>query len=548
MIAARFSGTAIPATCSTPTAPPSAARARISFTTDRHEQRHSVGPFVQRAHERFIDGDRRSALSDVVGDLALRERIEDDLVAQIMDAELAPQPVERMVERHDLGEPKRGEPHEPRVAAPPCDVVDELDSGAVAPVQVLRHQQQRLAVARAVEKRAYLAQHAIGGDTRELASQQVPFLRIGEPRQLQEPRWRRRTQQRYERVVRAAQVGDGLEHGKVRFARPMMLDALSSGTRDVAEAGDEVLDQGRLADTRLTGNPHDLALAAARGFPRVAKACKRFGPADERCIVECLDSGNVALDRRGDAFDGLRDEAVPTPRHGLDETRLASVVAERRAQLADGRAQYGVADELVAPDLVEQGIRGQQRSAFAHEGAQDGEWRRGKRDGVALAHQAGVRLVEIERGEADPDRIYLRLGCSVGRTSCHVGTTRASVVVRRNGPRDDLARLLAILRRGLVTCLEALYLSVGVHGGAAAGLRRAPYAPHVVRGAISNAAHDSAVLLAHGAAAFSRAKHLAIGVHHALAPSADDVSIRISNAVAGKDGAGDERGKGTRQG
>ena len=113
-------------------------------------------------------------------------------------------------------------------------------------------------------------------------------------------------------------------------------------------------------------------------FPCAAKAGQRFGATDERCIVDRRDNGNVALDRRGDDFVGLGDEAISTPRHRLDEPRLASIVIERRAQLADGRAQHGVADELVAPDLVQERIRGEQRSAFAHKGAQDGEWRRGE--------------------------------------------------------------------------------------------------------------------------------------------------------------------------
>ena len=46
-----------------------------------------------------------------------------------------------MIERHDLGEAKACKPHEARAATAPRDVVDELDRRAVAPMQVLGHQQ-----------------------------------------------------------------------------------------------------------------------------------------------------------------------------------------------------------------------------------------------------------------------------------------------------------------------------------------------------------------------------------------------------------------------
>ena len=72
-------------------ASPCAARALISRHDGRDEQRQSIGALVQRAHERFVGGDRRRSLRHVVGDLALGERIEHDLLAQVVQAQLAPQ-------------------------------------------------------------------------------------------------------------------------------------------------------------------------------------------------------------------------------------------------------------------------------------------------------------------------------------------------------------------------------------------------------------------------------------------------------------------------
>ena len=45
------------------------------------EQRQSIGALVQRAHERFVGGDRWRSSRHVVGDLAFGERIEHDLLA-----------------------------------------------------------------------------------------------------------------------------------------------------------------------------------------------------------------------------------------------------------------------------------------------------------------------------------------------------------------------------------------------------------------------------------------------------------------------------------
>ena len=99
-----------------------------------------------------------------------------------------------------------------------------------------------------------------------------------------------------------------------------------------------------------------------------------------------------------------RDEAIAAPRHGLDETRLARAVAERRAQVADGGLQHRLADELVTPHRIEQRILGQQRARLARQRAQQVEGRGRERDGFALAQQPGVRLVELERVEAQADR------------------------------------------------------------------------------------------------------------------------------------------------
>ena len=48
----------------------------------RHEQWQTVGALMQRTHERFVGGDRWRSLRHVVRNLAFRERVEHDLLAQ----------------------------------------------------------------------------------------------------------------------------------------------------------------------------------------------------------------------------------------------------------------------------------------------------------------------------------------------------------------------------------------------------------------------------------------------------------------------------------
>ena len=123
---------------------------------------------------------------------------------------------------------------------------------------------------------------------------------------------------------------------------------------------------------------------------------------------------------RGDRAGG-GNEAIAAPRHGFDEARLAGIVVERRPQFADGGLQHRVADELVAPDLVEQRVLGEQRPGLPHERAQHGEWRRRERDSCSVAQQARIRLVELESVEAHLYRIRLSQGPSRGVAFCHAG-------------------------------------------------------------------------------------------------------------------------------
>ena len=216
-----------------------------------------------------------------------------------------------MIERHDLGETKACEPHEARVAAPSRDVVDELDRRAIAPMEVLGYKQQRPALARAIQKLAHLAQHAISRNTGELPPQSVALLGGAEPRQLQEPGRCDRTQQRHERAVDAAQLRQGFEDGEVRLAAAVLIDALAADAKNIAEIRDEMLDQRRLADPRLAGNPDD------RGVCRCTRASQ---------LARSRDSASARPMNEGDSAERLCGTTAAT----VGAATIALVAAMKR--------------------------------------------------------------------------------------------------------------------------------------------------------------------------------------------------------------------------
>ena len=162
------------------------------------EQRDAVGALVQRSHEVLVTGRGTRTLGNVRGDLRFGERIQHDLLAEVMQAQLVPQRVERMVGSDDLGQPEARQPHETTAAASSRDVVDELGRRAIAPMQVLGDQQQRPVLGVAVEELAHLAQHALRIHADELSAQALPLFSSTEPGQLQQPGRRDGAQQRYD--------------------------------------------------------------------------------------------------------------------------------------------------------------------------------------------------------------------------------------------------------------------------------------------------------------------------------------------------------------
>src|SRR4029434_6885973 len=116
-------------------------------------------------------------------------------------------------------------------------------------------------------------------------------------------------------------------------------------------------------------------------------------------------------------------------------------------------------------------------------------------------------------------------------------------VCRRSRPADrQLTSSFAKLRRGRVATLKTSDLAVGIDRGVTAGSHRAHDLARVVGRAVADAALHRAVAILDSAPALLRTKHFRILIRRALPFPADDVSVRIPDAVGGHDLASCDQG------
>ena len=91
-----------------------------------------------------------------------------------------------------------------------------------------------------------------------------------------------------------------------------MLYALPTRACDVTEAGNELLDERGLADSRLAGDPDDGALPATGAVPRVPEAREFPQAADEVCGVRFTGGALSAAGELPRACAAATDSAVVT--------------------------------------------------------------------------------------------------------------------------------------------------------------------------------------------------------------------------------------------
>jgi hypothetical protein len=200
----------------------------------------------------------------------------------------------------------------------------------------------------------------------------------------------------------------------------MLLHALALRDGRCAQLGKGMLDERRLADAGLAREPHDLAPACQRPLPGRVQTCQRLTPTDQGWPrLGCRGSGAGRLrsvcSRRGQRHRQRGGhETVAPARDGLDEARLARVVTQRGAQLADGGLEHRVADPAVAPDGIEQRVLGDQLARLARQGAQHAESLGWQGHGPPGLRQPGLRLVQLEHVEVQAQRVVVGHGRQTG--------------------------------------------------------------------------------------------------------------------------------------
>ena len=113
-------------------------------------------------------------------------------------------------------------------------------------------------------------------------------------------------------------------------------------------------------------------------------ARRRARWSEQRTIVDGSPGGQTARYgtpwSRSDDFPNRRGEAIPSPRHRIDERLSVRQVAERLAQRVDMLCEIGVIDERVRPERVHQLRLGHHTIGIAREEKQQverlGAWNR----------------------------------------------------------------------------------------------------------------------------------------------------------------------------
>src|SRR6202011_143430 len=152
----------------------------------------------------------------------------------------------------------------------------------------------------------------------------------------------------------AGQSSQCIEHWTVGFLGSVAFCALS--VRDVnallgnCDLPAEFLDQGRLADTRLPGDKHDLALAARGALPSLVQLLERSGPPDQ-----CARGPSCGYDRAwGDRFGDRSDKPISALGHRLDKAGFLRAVPARAARAQDVFPPRLRLDYTIGPHRLEQ--------------------------------------------------------------------------------------------------------------------------------------------------------------------------------------------------
>ena len=239
----------------------------------------------------------------------------------------------------------------------------EVHRRPITPLQVFQHEYQRRIGCQHVERLREFAPHAGRGRPGHLVLQPLEFRRADQPRQLHQPQGGILPQHCQEGVPRrtVGQLPQGLEERQVRFALPIVLDALAPPgphTAPCGQVGQEAIDHRRLANPHVATDQDELARTVDRLLephlqPRDGWLAPDDGAGRPGGRLFCLACHPKLIPMRGDRLEILRHRRRVTQRGAnLPDTHPQDRVAHMRAapdvlaQLRFGHQAAGMRDEI----------------------------------------------------------------------------------------------------------------------------------------------------------------------------------------------------------
>ena len=234
-----------------------------------HEERAALGLGVNRRREIRREPVARKLERQVALDVARPEKTQLLLLEHAPPLQLAANPEKRMLREGHVGCAVAEHDHEPQIRQPAGQVVEDVDRRHICPVQVVDEEHQRAQPRDLLQQRAELALHALLRSDRRALAQLSERCRVGRIRgHLHVPRRCERLDQRIERgpVASVHEAVEHLEHRQERLGPCEAFGTPAAGNRRMLAAPwqfqQEVLDETRLADARLSADPDDQPASA----------------------------------------------------------------------------------------------------------------------------------------------------------------------------------------------------------------------------------------------------------------------------------------------
>ena len=309
------------------------------------EERIAVGLAVQGVHEGRL-GARHAERGDQLGHLGLRQAAHREVLEHAFAADVGDQLVQR-VTRLDLGLAVGAEQQRAARLRRAHEMTQELERGAVGPVEVVEDEHQRPRRAGLGEQRGHRVEEAeavavggavVGGRRPELAEQD-PELGGAHAETFA---------QRVERGARGP-AAHHLDHRLVGRDRLLVEAPVEHQRAVVARAAAQLGGQAGLADAGVPGQQDELADAGHRLVPVLLEHAELARASDERLAAEGGGERRRPGDRRdlvgarlGDPGGGSLAAQEPLVDGHRRSTRGgAQLVAQQDAQLLEGAQRLG---------------------------------------------------------------------------------------------------------------------------------------------------------------------------------------------------------------